>query len=160
MTLLRICCQVNCFGLPFPMPAMMPTAAMPMMVVLIETLVVMVADLVIAPIGVTAMKILVVTWMGAIPVMPFRPIPVTGSDDVGLGIRIIRGPAISGAEKVLQDPILEPVTVVVDPWGVGTYPRGRGRPRRRRWIILGIGRPGQGCEGPRGQHEAQHQDGD
>ncbi len=117
----------------------MPTAALAMVIPVIEILAIMTAYLVVAPMRVAVLEILPVNRMSVIPPFPFRTIPVAGSDDIGFGIGVIRGPSISRAKKVMQDAIQEPITVVIDPRGIGASPRRRYGSRGR--IELRLGKP-------------------
>jgi hypothetical protein len=112
-----------------------------------------------APIGVSVMKIVPVPGMGPIPGIPFRSIPDVGSDDIGGGIRVIGGPAILGAVKVLQDAVQEPVTPVINPGRIGPDPWGGIDIGGWGWITINLGRRGcrRGCQGPYSQQNRDHQ---
>ncbi len=121
----------------------MPTAALAGMIPVIELFAIMMAYSVSAPHRIGVLKIPQENRMGPIPPLPFRTVPLAGSDDVGFGIGVIRSPSVAWAEKVIQDAIQEPVTRVIDPGGIGadiggSYDgprRGRGR------IDLRLGKP-------------------
>jgi hypothetical protein len=83
----------------------MPPGAIAMMVFLIEPPVITVTPVVIAPIGVGSMEIVPIIGTSRIPGVPLGGIPGRGSDDIGGSIGVIRGPAISGAEKVVEDAV-------------------------------------------------------
>ncbi|MGB7911614.1 MAG: hypothetical protein WCF59_05250 [Desulfobaccales bacterium] len=102
----------------------MPTAALARMIPVIELLAIMTAYSVSAPMRVGVLKILPENRMGSIPPIPFRPIPLAGSDYEGFGIGVIRAPSITWAKKVIQDAIQEPITVVIDPGGIEANIRG------------------------------------
>jgi hypothetical protein len=102
--------------------ASMPTAALAMMVLIIKFLIVMAALLVSAPIGIIPVEIFPVVRMSLIPGIPILTVPLTGPDDVGGSVGIIRGPPVSGAEKVMEDSIQKPVAVVIDPRRIRPHP--------------------------------------
>ncbi len=87
------------------MKALIPTATLATMVLIIKFLVVMLSILVSAPIGILLGKTLPVMRILLIPRIPPRSIPVIRSDDIRRSIGVIRGPAIVIAEKVIEDPI-------------------------------------------------------
>ena len=92
----RACLWPAVFMTTFPV---MPTAALPMVIPVIEILAIMTAYLVVVPMRVAVLEILPINRMGVIPPFPSRTIPVAGSDDIGFGIGVIRGLSISWAKK-------------------------------------------------------------
>src|SRR5208337_1197410 len=119
----------------------MPTAALARMIPVIELLVIMTAYLVFTPMRVAVLEISPVSRMGVIPPFPSWTIPVAGSDDIGFRIGVIRAPSIFWAKEVIQDAIQEPITVVIDPRGIGANPRRRYDMHRRGRIDLRLGKP-------------------
>jgi hypothetical protein len=93
------------------------------MVAVIENLVIMVANLVAAPIGIFLVKIFPVCWMGGIPRVPFGPIPGSRPYHIDARIDVIWGPAIFRAEIVMQNSLREPIAVVKDPRRIRPNPR-------------------------------------
>ena len=83
----------------------LPARALAVMVPVIKGLIIMVADPVVAPIGVVVVKMFPIDRMGLIPGVPSRSVPMSGPDNIGRRIGIIRGPAILWAKKVIQDAI-------------------------------------------------------
>jgi hypothetical protein len=86
------------------MESLVPTCTLAAMVPVIKILVIMLAGLVSAPIGILALKILPVMRMSLIPLMPPRFIPGNGSDNIGGWISVIRGPSMLRPEKIIQHP--------------------------------------------------------
>jgi hypothetical protein len=109
------------------------------MVLFIKILVIALTFSVSAPIGIRLLKLLIVLRISLIPRKPHRSIPVTGSQDISGRISVIRSPSVSGAEKVIQDAIQKPITVVIDPRRIRPDPRLRGRIRGRGWIRIALG---------------------
>ena len=116
----------------------MPTLALAMMVLIIKFLIVTATMVVSVPIGITSVEIFPVVRMSLIPDIPFGSVPVSGPDDIGGSVGIIRGPPVSGAEKVVQDSIQKPVAVVIDPGRIGPNPRGRVRILGWGWIAVAL----------------------
>jgi hypothetical protein len=104
------------------------------MVLSIKILVITLIVVVFAPIGILSLKILPVMRISLIPRIPPRLIPVIGSYNIGRRISVIRGPSILIAEKVLEDSIQKPISVVIDPRCIRPNPRCRVRILRRGWI--------------------------
>ena len=127
----------------------MPTSALAMMVLIIKILIVMAACVVSAPIGIISVEIFPVVRMSLIPDIPILTVPLTGPDDVGGSIGIIRGPPVSGAEKVVEDSIQKPVAIVIDPRRIGPNPGVRVRILGWGWIAVGRIALGirRGCDG-------------
>ena len=84
--------------------SLIPTCTLAAMVPVVKILVITLASLVSAPIGILSLKSLPVLGMPLIPVMPPRFIPGNGSDNIGRRIRVIRGPSILRPEKIIQHP--------------------------------------------------------
>jgi hypothetical protein len=93
------------------------------MVLIIKILVITPTMLVGAPIGIALSKTLPVMRILLIPRIPPWSIPVIRSDDIGRSIGIIRGPSVVITEKVIQNSIQKPITVVMDPRCIRTDPR-------------------------------------
>jgi hypothetical protein len=108
------------------------------MVRFIETLVIMLTFPVSAPVGIRPLKILPVMRVVLIPGIPPRLIPVRGSFNIGGRIGVIRGPAVLRAEKVIQQSIYKPITVVIDPRRIRPDPRLSVRIRGRGGIVIAI----------------------
>ena len=106
---------------------------------LIKILVITLTLSVSSPIGIRTPKILPVMRVALIPRVPPRLIPVRGSDNIGGRIGVIRGPAVLRAEKVIQEAIQKPVSVVIDPGRIRPDPRLSVRIPGRRWIMIGLG---------------------
>ncbi len=87
------------------METSLPAFALAMMVPVIKILVIMLARMVLAPIGIPTGEILPVLRMLLIPGIPLRLVPVIGSDHIGGRISIIRGPPILIAVVVIQHSI-------------------------------------------------------
>ena len=83
----------------------MPTSALAMVVLLIKFPVIMATIFVAAPIGIMSLETFPVVRISLIPVIPLRSVPGIGPDDIGGSIGVIRGPAVPGAEKVIQHAI-------------------------------------------------------
>ncbi len=141
----------------FTMESFMPTFAHALMVPFIKSLVIVVTNPVPAPIGIGSMIILQVNRMGLIPSIPFRRIPVSRPDNINRSISVIWGPAIFRAEKVVQDPIREPIAVVKNPRGIRPNPRCRGRTRGWRCIDLCLGKCRHCADRPSSQQNCQRQ---
>jgi hypothetical protein len=77
-----------------------------------------------APIGIFLFKSLPVMRIALIPGMVMRRIPVTGSDNIGGRISVIRGPAILIAEVLIQQSVQKPITLVIGPRRICPNPRG------------------------------------
>jgi hypothetical protein len=105
------------------MEALIPTATLVTMVLIVKILVITLSVLVSAPIGIPLSKTLPVKRILLIPRIPPRRVPVIGSYDVGRRIGVIRGPSIVIAEKVIEDSIHKPITVVIDPRCIRPNPR-------------------------------------
>ena len=84
--------------------SLIPTCTLAAMVPVVKILVIPLASLVSAPIGILSLKSLPVPRMPLIPVMPPRFIPGNGSDNIGGRISVIRRPAILRPEKIIQHP--------------------------------------------------------
>jgi hypothetical protein len=82
--------------------SLVPTCPLATMVLIIKILVIMLADAMSAPIGILLFKSFVVIRVLLIPRMPVGRIPDLGSDNIGGGISVIRGPAILIAEKLIH----------------------------------------------------------
>lgn len=135
------------------MESLMPTAALTTMVPLIKISVIMLTGPMAAPIRIPLNQMVPVAGMGPIPGVPLGSIPVGRPDDIGGSISIIRGPAIPRAEKAVQHAIHEPITVVIDPRGVGADPGGRVKVLGRGPVGLGIRRSIHGAGGAAGQQK-------
>ncbi len=96
-----------------------PTSPLAVIVAVIKILVIVRADLVGAPLRILSLKIIPVLGTGLIPRIPPRCIPVLGPDDIDLGIGVIRGKSNFRAEKVIEDPIHEPIAFVKGPGRIG-----------------------------------------
>ena len=120
------------------MKSFMPTFALAVMVPVIKIFVIAVTILVTAPIGILAMKIIPVIRMFLIPGVPPRSVPVIRPGNISRSVSVIRGPPIFRAEKVIQDAMREPITVVKDPRGISPHPRCRDGMNGRRGIDLSI----------------------
>ena len=101
----------------------MPTPALATMVAVIESLVIMVANLVGPPMGILLMKMLPVCRICFIPRVPFGSIPVSRPYNMDARIIVIWGPAIFRAEIVIQNSFREPIAVVKNPWSIRPNPR-------------------------------------
>jgi hypothetical protein len=133
------------------MKSFMPTFALAVMVPVIEIFVIAVTILVTAPIGILAMEIIPVIRMFLVPCLPLRRIPVVRPDNISRRVSVIRGPPIFRAEKVIQDSIREPITVVKDPRGISPNPRCRDGMKGRRGIDLSISGYRHGAQGASSQ---------
>ena len=102
--------------------SLIPSFTLATMVSIIKILVIMLTRLVCAPIGILSLKILPVMRILLIPRIPPWRIPVSGSNNIGGRISVIRGPSISIAEIVIQHSIQKPITVIKDPWRIGANP--------------------------------------
>ena len=124
----------------------MPTSSLTIMVINIKSLVIMVTNFMAAPIGILAVKIIPVYRMLPVPDVPPRGIPGRRPDHIDAGISVIRGPSIFGAEKVMQDAIQEPITVIKDPRRIRPHRRGQGRTQGRGGIDLSLRKSRDGAE--------------
>jgi hypothetical protein len=111
----------SCLGAA--METFLPATPLALMVPVIKTLVIMLTCRVFAPIGISLGKGLHILRVLMIPGGPPRRVPVGCSDNVGRRISVVRSPATLRAEKVVQQAIIKPVSLVEDPWGVGPNPR-------------------------------------
>jgi hypothetical protein len=118
------------------MESLIPTLTLATMVLIIKILAITLPMLMFAPIGIPLRKILPVIRIALIPGIPPGSIPVIRSDDIGGSIGVIRGPSIVIAEKVIEDPIQKPITVVIDPRCIRPNPRCRVRILGRGWIVI------------------------
>ena len=84
------------------MESLIPTSPLAAMVLIIKILVIMLTNVMSAPIGILLFKSLPVMRIALIPRIPLRRIPVIGSDNIGGRISVIRGPAILIAEELIQ----------------------------------------------------------
>ena len=100
----------------------LPLSSLPMLMLFKKFLVITLTLSVGAPIGIRLLKMLIVIRMSPVPRQPARRIPSTGSLDISGRISVIRGPAVLGAEKVIQEAIQKPIAVVIDPRRTGPYP--------------------------------------
>ncbi|MGA2402078.1 MAG: hypothetical protein ABSG91_10260 [Syntrophobacteraceae bacterium] len=100
----------------------LPPTALAMMVLLKKFLIIMLTLPVFAPIRILPLKTLPVLRLSVIPRHPSRSIPGFGSDDIGGSISVIWGPTVFRAEKIVQDAIQKPVTVVIDPRRIRPHP--------------------------------------
>jgi hypothetical protein len=105
------------------METFLPASPLAMMVPVIKILVITLTHMVSAPIGISLGKSLHILRVLLIPGRPPRRVPVGCSDNVGRRISVIWSPPILRAEKIVQQSILKPVTLVKDPWGVCPNPR-------------------------------------
>jgi hypothetical protein len=118
------------------MESFMPTFPLAAMVLIIKILVIMLTDAMSPPIGISLFKIPPVMRIALIPRIPLRRIPVTGSDNIGGWISIIRRPAILIAEKLMQYSIQKPITLVKGPRRIIPDPRVRVRILGRGCIVI------------------------
>ena len=105
------------------MVSLLPPSSLAAMVRFIETLVILLTFPVCAPVGILPLESLPVTGVPLIPRLPLRLIPVRGSFNIAGRIRVIRGPAVLGPEKIIQQSLYKPVTVVIDPRRIRPDPR-------------------------------------
>jgi hypothetical protein len=105
------------------METFLPAATLALMVPVIKILVIMLTRMVVVPIRISLGKGLHILRVLMIPGGPPRRVPVGCSDNVGRRISVIWCPAILRAKKVIQQPIIKPVPLIEDPWGVGPHPR-------------------------------------
>jgi hypothetical protein len=93
-----------------------------MMVLLKKFLTITLTLSVFTPIRILPMKTLPVLRLSLIPCQPSRSIPGSGSDNIAGRIRVIWGPTVIRAEKIVQDAIQKPITVVIDPRRIRPHP--------------------------------------
>ena len=141
------------------MEAFMPTPALAVMVLFIKTPAIALTFPVAGPIGIGPVKITPVPGMGLVPGVPPRGIPVMRPGNIGGGISVIWGPAVTRAEKVIEDAIQKPVSVVVDPRGIGPDPGGGVNILGRGWIVITLSMPGRrhGDDRAAAQQDCQRQ---
>ena len=138
--------------------SLIPTSPLAAMVPVIKILVIVPTNLVSAPFRMLSLKIIPVFRMSLIPRIPPRRIPVIGSDDIDLRICVIRSKSISRAEKVIQDPIHEPITFVKGPGRIIPNPRCHCYGTRGgRCIDLRLGKCGHRADRASSQQNYQHQ---
>jgi|GEM_PF-1042325 len=143
-------------GGPGALESSIPTSPLAAIVAVIKILVIVPAHLVSAPLRILPLKIIPVLGTGLIPRIPPRCIPVSGSDDIDLRIGVIRGKSDFRAEKVIQDPIQEPITLVEGPGRIVPNIR-RHSNRLDRVIALGGTRSGRHADRASSQHDCQQQ---
>ncbi len=100
----------------------LPPTALAAMVLLIEFPAITLALPVLMPIRIPPPKTLPVLRPHLIPRKPSRTIPGSGSDNIAGSISVIWGPTVFRAEKVVQDAIQKPITVVIDPRRIRPHP--------------------------------------
>lgn len=88
-----------------PLGPLLPAGALAMMVPVVKILVIALAIMVRAPVGISLRKSLDILRMLLIPGVPVPPIPVSRPDNIGDGINVIRGPAMAIAVKIIQHAI-------------------------------------------------------
>jgi len=74
------------------------------------------------PVRILPLKTLPVLRLPLIPRQPSRSIPSFESDNIAGRISVIWGTTVIRAEKVVQDTIQKPITVVIDPGRIRPHP--------------------------------------
>ena len=120
------------------MVSFLPPRTLAAMMRFIETLVILLTFPVCAPVGILPLEISPVIGVALIPRLPPWLIPIIGSFNIGGRIRVIRGPAVLGTEKVIQQSLYKPVTVVIDPRRIRPDPRLSVTIRRRGGIVIAV----------------------
>jgi hypothetical protein len=100
----------------------MPPAALAMMVSLKKFMTITLTLSVSMPIRILPPKTLPVLRASLIPRHPSRSIPDSGSYNISGRISVIWAPTVMRAEKIVQDAIQKPVTVVIDPRRIRPHP--------------------------------------
>jgi len=118
-----------------PLGPLLPPAALAVMVLVIKILVIPLARIVAAPVGIPLREVLDILRVLLIPGVPIRPVPVSRPDDVGNGINVIRSPAVSIPVKIIQHAVEKPIALVIDPRRIGPRPRGRVTILRRGCLV-------------------------
>ncbi len=136
-----------------------PTSPLAVIVAVIKILVIVLANRVIAPLRILVLKIRPVLRMAPIPLIPPRRIPVSGSHNIGLRVCVIRGKSNFRAEKVIQDPIQEPIAFKKGPGRIGPNIRLDDNRLDRVGIVIALGgtRSRRHADGASSQHDCQQQ---
>ncbi len=146
-------------GGPGALESSIPTSTLAAIVAVIKILVIVPANRVFAPLRILPLKIRPVLGMAPIPRIPARRVPIIGSDNIDLRIGVIRGKSDLRAEKVIQDPIQEPITLEKGPGRIVPNIRLDDNRLDRVGIVIALGgtRSRRHADGASSQHDCQQQ---